>query len=32
MMILGLIFTAIALIAFSLMAIFSELTKNDYDE
>lgn len=32
MMIFGLIFTACALIAFSLMAIFSELTKNDFDK
>lgn len=28
----GLIFTAVALIIFALMAIFSELTKNNYDE
>ncbi len=32
MIICGFIFTAIALIIFALMAIFSELTKNDYDE
>lgn len=32
MITLGIIFTACALIAFSLMAIFSELTKNDYDK
>ena len=32
MMICGIIFTAIALIIFSLMAIFSELTKNDFDK
>lgn len=32
MITLGIIFTTLALIIFALMAIVSEITKNDYDE